>query len=106
MRSYQKALISLFIFTASSLLFYCAHFKNAEYPLGKKSIITIDSLAAVSFEKTRAIIKYMTDEGFPETLPLTRGVSKIEVNTARDYVEIAFQDNHTITQYFPIKGGG
>jgi hypothetical protein len=76
------------------------------YPKSKnRTVLIIDSTYAASFERNQLRLKYMSDEGAPNVLAIEAGLDKIILNTQRDNIELAFQNNNTVTQYFFINHG-
>ena len=70
-----------------------------------RTVVILDSVQMASFQSSQARIKYMSDDGLPEVQMIEWGMNKIIVNTGRKNIELALQDNNTVTQYFLIKKG-
>jgi len=70
-----------------------------------RTVVMIDSTYAASFRSNELRMKYMSDEGKPNVILLANVSDKIVINAHRQHIELAFQNNNTLTQYFFIKQG-
>lgn len=70
-----------------------------------RTVLILDSMQVGSFKNNQARVKYMSDDGLPEVRMIEGDLDKILVNANRENIELALQDNNTVTQYFLIKKG-
>jgi hypothetical protein len=64
-----------------------------------------DSASIETFERRRMQVRYLNDDGIPETELVTRDNHCISVKSKRKYLELAVQDNYTVTRYFILRPG-
>lgn len=97
----NKGFVVLIVCAASFFLFNRCKRKIVDETHHELSaVLIIDPSSSDFFEKTGAMMKYMTDEGIAVTEYLTKEKQDIIIPVDRDYIEVAFQDNKTISQYF------
>jgi hypothetical protein len=70
-----------------------------------RTVLMIDSTYAGSFVQNQLRMKYMSDDGAPNIIAIEAGLHKIILNTRRQHIELAFQNNNIATQYFLIHNG-
>lgn len=92
-----------FNFYLLALLAICACTSRSSSKVG--TVLITDSLYVAFFEKNGVVMKYMSDEGEPNIIAIHRGLDKIILNARRHAIELAFQSDNTLTQYFFVNQG-
>jgi hypothetical protein len=71
----------------------------------KETVVVIDSSYVTAFKRNQLRMKYMSDDGEPHVIDIGSIFDKIVIPVHRQHIELAFQNNNTITQYFAIRRG-